>query len=842
MAIGTPSEAPPTRPIKTVILQIVSQGRAAREGPLKVLVQLLSPDGQHAPLPAMQREIMPARLVSLLPDLAAYGRALTAMLFEGSPLRGAWALCAQGCGPDGALLELLLEQHPSGDDGLEDLHWETLWDPARLNAQEVPPPLLAYQEWLLFARRPRQLPSIERATAPALPRALVVISSPAGLAAYRLSEIDVLQQILYARKALLGAEIRVLASGTPAPPTLRAIERELADSTPFDIVYILCHGRADGDSHGLFLENEAGQAVPVNTTAIAGCFGRQRPPRLVVVLACQSGDAPGANGSIGSILTGAGVPAVLVLRGMMPIAAANAFASGFLDQLLAGQPVPAAVRQGRRQMGDAPDLWARPILYLAGNVAMVSQPERFVQRRSAIVLTLKSLARQRKGGLGGQELRLRDWQPLFEQATRAVDQQLRRAETRAASPLEALRERLDSILERVSPGLIDQLFRDTLAHWNMPSRRPERLGRRALVNELDSLLGDSDDGTRLRRGLFTFVDGLAARKPDLEVALRRWRAAYCKALGWDQAHVPGDPPPTPPADEFLYVAVVLEVLHGVRANGKMSRADLKKLRFGLSIHKLVGDGMNLTPSGPSLPEQGYTLAELNNVVRGLIVQLRDELYPPDEGPARKLVIEFVVPRSLIDWPFERELTVEVEFEQPLPLGQSHGVVVRPVRLRDGGLPSNYRHLGRFRDGGAANFTADEVVVRRDEAARQVGGKRAPTSDIRPAVHALIIPDALRTLPPIERCPITQAITSGVSIVIWPREHRARSNRADRAAEEFPAEDFCSILTAHSPHHPPFEAFRQRRDKPFDDAFVVLWDDPSRRIPTPPRARVPEQHP
>ncbi len=195
-------------------------------------------------------------------------------------------------------------------------------------------------------------------------RLLVVVSSPKDL-----DELDVArerEQLEGLRKA--GA-IDVSFLDQAQPETLRRalIENEI------HVLHFIGHGgfnTATGQGV-LYLVGADGRSLPIGGDALATKLRDVRTLRLTVLNACESGraDAGDANpfAGVANALVLGGMPAVVAMQVPISDAAAIAFSDAFYRHLALGDPVDAALTEGRQAIHSAaPDRaeWSTPILFL----------------------------------------------------------------------------------------------------------------------------------------------------------------------------------------------------------------------------------------------------------------------------------------------------------------------------------------------------------------------------------------------------------------------------------------------------------------------------------------------
>ncbi|HEV7508515.1 MAG TPA: CHAT domain-containing protein [Thermoanaerobaculia bacterium] len=156
-------------------------------------------------------------------------------------------------------------------------------------------------------------------------------------------------------------------------PTLDALRQHLL-SSPQHVFHFMGHGgfdEAQGTGHLVF-ETSSGASQPVRDEVLATVLRGEARPRLVVLNACQTGrtsDQPGCHpfAGVAPALVRAGVPAVVAMRRGISDPAAVTFSKALYQRLAAGDPVDAAVAEGRISMhNEDPESleWATPMLFM----------------------------------------------------------------------------------------------------------------------------------------------------------------------------------------------------------------------------------------------------------------------------------------------------------------------------------------------------------------------------------------------------------------------------------------------------------------------------------------------
>lgn len=142
----------------------------------------------------------------------------------------------------------------------------------------------------------------------------------------------------------------------------------------YHVLHFMGHGAfSPQDGEGvLYFENEDGAAWPVSGRALAAELKDAKSLRLVVLNACETGNAVSATGGspyagVASALVLGGIPAVVAMQAPIADAAAIAFSRAFYERLAAGEPVDAAVAEGRlaiHRLDEKAVEWAKPLLFL----------------------------------------------------------------------------------------------------------------------------------------------------------------------------------------------------------------------------------------------------------------------------------------------------------------------------------------------------------------------------------------------------------------------------------------------------------------------------------------------
>ena len=164
---------------------------------------------------------------------------------------------------------------------------------------------------------------------------------------------------------------------------------------PFHILHFMGHGELDEESSQgvLFFERCDGTSQPFEGRRLAQLLHDFESLRLVVLNACHTAEAVGRHGpnpfaGAASSLVMGGVPAVVAMSGPVSDLAAVAFSRTFYQRLAAGDPIEAAVTEGRLaiQRAEPEDgAWATPALFLRSD-GMLFAPRSTVWARRAVLL------------------------------------------------------------------------------------------------------------------------------------------------------------------------------------------------------------------------------------------------------------------------------------------------------------------------------------------------------------------------------------------------------------------------------------------------------------------------
>jgi hypothetical protein len=306
----------------------------------------------------------------------AYGTILGQALFRDA-VRDAFARARAETADDDRLRVLLTVEA----DALRGWRWERLGAPLANGWA-----LLALTQEAPFSL---YLPSLTDRRFPPLGRrdlrALIVASSPAGLARYRLQPFDAAAAVAGIRSALGDVPSDVLVTsdggatidGTIGPATLDAMAERITAGA-YTLLHFVGHGSvARGQNEPgettLMLATADGNVDPVTGTQLLERLTRLRPrqgfPRFAFLAACETASATAeAEGALGGLaqrlVRELGMPAVVAMTDKVTVVTATELASRFYRQLREhGQPDLALVEAtaGLADRGDitVPALYSR---------------------------------------------------------------------------------------------------------------------------------------------------------------------------------------------------------------------------------------------------------------------------------------------------------------------------------------------------------------------------------------------------------------------------------------------------------------------------------------------------
>jgi tetratricopeptide (TPR) repeat protein len=328
------------------------------------------------------RDVASPRSVRRAPAIDV-GKELFRSLFRGEAANLFHASLGSLRGRQGLRIDIAINPRRPESASLQRLPWELLCRPETEDflCLSRRTPVVRYLE----AHRERR-PAIAR---PRRIRILVIAASPEGrpsLAVER--ERANLEEAWKGQEKNL--EIVFLRQGG-----LEELRHALL-AAPFHILHFMGHGKFDQESSdgSLFFERHDGTDQSFEGRRLAQLLHDFESLRLVVLNACRTAEAVGAGGpnpfaGVASSLVMGGVPAVVAMSGSVSDLAAVAFSRTFYQRLAAGDPIEAAVTEGRlaiqrAEPGDG--VWATPALFLRGPGGMLFAPRSTVWARRAALL------------------------------------------------------------------------------------------------------------------------------------------------------------------------------------------------------------------------------------------------------------------------------------------------------------------------------------------------------------------------------------------------------------------------------------------------------------------------
>jgi len=250
----------------------------------------------------------------------------------------------------------------------------------RLTLSLASAPALISLPWEFLYRRPRFIASqrhsplvrrLDTGTRTAPPgitgkvRILGVISSPSDLSPL---EVDVERGRVEQAVAKMVTARRVQLDWLE-PATPSSLRRALRDSSYHILHYVGHSSFTNNDEGAIYLEDEAGAAVEVDSTVLANLLSDQNSLRLVVLNSCEGARTTLSDpyAGVATTLIQLGVPAVVAMQFEISDQAAILFADELYTNLIGRQdPIDAAVAEARKAIYVEIDRveWATPVLFV----------------------------------------------------------------------------------------------------------------------------------------------------------------------------------------------------------------------------------------------------------------------------------------------------------------------------------------------------------------------------------------------------------------------------------------------------------------------------------------------
>jgi outer membrane protein assembly factor BamD (BamD/ComL family) len=197
-------------------------------------------------------------------------------------------------------------------------------------------------------------------------RILVVISAPIDHAPLDLDRERALIEASWARQE--GVEVEFMERAT-----ILALQDRLGER-PYHVLHYMGHGDFDeATGQGvLVMEDEDGQGTMVDGSTLGVLLRDVSTMRLVFLNACETAKVTKEKGldpfaGVAAAMVMAGIPAVVAMQFPISDGAAITFAQKFYPLLARGDPVDAAVAEGRRaiRLAEAHTMeWGTPVLFM----------------------------------------------------------------------------------------------------------------------------------------------------------------------------------------------------------------------------------------------------------------------------------------------------------------------------------------------------------------------------------------------------------------------------------------------------------------------------------------------
>jgi hypothetical protein len=266
----------------------------------------------------------------------------------------------------GLRLELMLDPRDPNLATFQAFPWELLRQP---DTPEFPV-LSRRQPLVRYLAVPKPVYAANR---PAVLRILAVAANPRSGGLFR-GSLDIARELHNLQQAVGSAPNLEIV--TPQAPTLTSLRQALLDQE-CHVLHFIGHGglEAGQEERVLFFESESGSADPVRGKDLLNKLTDFPTLRLAFLNACESGavsaiSAPPAfdlfAGVANSLVLG-GLPAVIAMQFPVSDQAAIAFSRSFYQRLAVGDPVDAAVAEGRQAMHSVDPAsfeWATPVLFM----------------------------------------------------------------------------------------------------------------------------------------------------------------------------------------------------------------------------------------------------------------------------------------------------------------------------------------------------------------------------------------------------------------------------------------------------------------------------------------------
>ncbi len=319
------------------------------------------------------------------------GEALFSALFSGR-VRDLYQSSVSGVGDGGLRIKLRLNPRLSEMAQIQNLPWELLARPEDVGFLALSPdrPIVRY----LDVQEPVRSPPL-----PLRLRILLVSSQPADLPPLDLAEER--RRLLAVRSIWKGrARLRIV----PLPDASLAGLRQALQAETFHVLHFMGHGSLDPESGEGSLELMAGdgRSVDVGAGDLGSLLGGFKSLRLVVLNACSTAEAAEPESTteeveasgyqpfagVAQALIRKGLPAVVAMQREISDRAAIAFSEAFYRRLAAGEPVDAAVAEGRQAIRDRDPgglEWSTPALFMRASDGVLFRKRPSLRRFAALL-------------------------------------------------------------------------------------------------------------------------------------------------------------------------------------------------------------------------------------------------------------------------------------------------------------------------------------------------------------------------------------------------------------------------------------------------------------------------
>lgn len=307
------------------------------------------------------REVQPMKV----PEVEALGRELFQALFPGNVERRLRECMGAAVQQGGGLHNRGLRLRVTFDRGedfavLATPPWELLWDQGKFVARDRLTPVV---------RSLNVAETLMPAFIEAPLRVLLIPSNP--------RDLTFLKTGYEARRVRQAIKRNPdIQADTMRHPKIHELRPRVMEGG-YHIVHFMGHGdllEYGGDDFVLFFEDKDRHAVALKSWQFAESLQGVPDLRLVVLNSCWSGAFHRRAGQdpfkgVAAALVARGIPAVVAMQFPISDAAAIAFSTAFYRRLAAGDPVSAAVTEGRLAiLALEPESleWATPVVFLAG--------------------------------------------------------------------------------------------------------------------------------------------------------------------------------------------------------------------------------------------------------------------------------------------------------------------------------------------------------------------------------------------------------------------------------------------------------------------------------------------